>query len=159
MTYMHTSGGRADIGNYFASSDGNRNILSDSCPHAGRHVMLVQHNGIELCVVEQMLRALGCCVTTASEVGQAMLHFIRDRHDLIVSELDLPGLSGFQLAQRIKIHAPDTRIVLLTARCQAEVAACMNTRVVDGWLFKPFRLQALGEMLRKLAFSDTYAEC
>jgi two-component system capsular synthesis sensor histidine kinase RcsC len=158
MNHMHTPGG-ADIGHYFGNADGRSNILSDSCPDVGRHVMLVQHNGIELCVLKEMLSALGCCVTTASEVGKAILYFVRDRHDLIISELDLPGLSGFQLAQRMKIHAPDTRIVLLTARCQAEVAAYMNTRVVDGWLFKPFRLQTLGEMLRKLAFSDTYTRC
>lgn len=147
MSDMHTPGELVDIGDYYVSADGRCNLLSDLCLHAGHHVMLVQHRGVKLCAIEEMLYALGYRVTTVSEVGKAILYFVRDRHDLIIAEFDMPGFSGFQLARRIKIDSPATRIVLLTARCQAEVAAYMDARVVDGWLFKPFRLQVLGDML------------
>jgi CheY-like chemotaxis protein len=117
---------------------------------AAQHVMLVQPRGIELRAMAEMLDALGYRVTRVSQSGKALLYFGRELSDIVISELDLPQLNGYQLAHHIKNFQPHTRILLTTARCQAEVVDYMQTHVVDGWLFKPFRLNVLGDMLKSL---------
>ncbi|MEJ2659717.1 MAG: response regulator [Desulfobacteraceae bacterium] len=128
------------------------------CPHDGihpgqgaaqdrmlndRHVMLVQSGAIELRAVAEMISALGYRVTPIEESGRALLYFGRKPCQLVISELDLPQFNGYQLARCIRRYSPRTRILLMTACCQAEVADYMKDRVVDGWLFKPFGIDEL----------------
>jgi len=135
--------------------DGLHNRAGKSRPRlsTGRHVMVVQKRAIELKAMAEMLSTLGCRVTPAAESGKALLYFGREPCELVISELDMPQLNGFQLARRIRKHAPQTRILLMTACCQAEVADLMASQVVDGWLFKPFRLSVLSDMLNSVNWS------
>lgn len=111
-------------------------------------VMLVQQRVIELRAMAGMLSVLGYRVTAAVDTGKALLWFGRQPSDLFISDLDMPQLNGFQLAWYIRRHSPQTRIILMTACCQAEVVEYMDNRVVDGWLFKPFGISALGDILK-----------
>lgn len=113
-------------------------------------VMLIQPHAIESQVVAGMLSVLGYRVARAADVGNALFWFGKQPCELIISELDMPFLNGFQLARYFRRHSPQTRILLMTACCQAEVIDYMDGRVVDGWLFKPFDLGALNDMLEKL---------
>jgi DNA-binding NarL/FixJ family response regulator len=53
------------------------------------------------------------------------------------------------LASRIKQSFPETRAVIMTARCHAEVLQQI-TSVADGWLFKPFSRDDLRRTLHGL---------
>ena len=116
-------------------------------PSNNGHVMLVQRRAVELQVMAEILSLLGYRITAVEESGKALLYFGRAPCELVISELDMPQLNGFQLARRIRKRSPQTRILMMTACCQAEVVNYMDGRVVDGWLFKPFRLEVLKNML------------
>jgi two-component system response regulator FlrC len=120
----------------------------------GHHVMLVQRRAIELQVMVEMLNVLGYRVTTAKDCGKALLRFSREPCEVVICELDMPDFNGFQLAQLIRKHSPRTHILLMTACCQAEVVDYMDRGVVDGWLFKPFRIDAINDMLKGLFDSE-----
>ena len=119
----------------------------------GRHVMLVQRRAIELQAMAGILSVLGYRVTAAEESGKALFYFGREPCELVISELDMPQLNGFQLARCIRKHSPRTRILMMTACCQAEVAGYMNSQIVDGWLFKPFRMSVLSDMLKEVGWT------
>jgi DNA-binding NtrC family response regulator len=119
-------------------------------PHIGRRVMLVQRRHIELRAMAEMLGVLGYRVTPAEESDEALFHFRKAPCEMVISELDMPYLNGFQLARCIRQLAPRTPILMMTACCQAEVVDYMDARVVDGWLFKPFGMQALRDMLESV---------
>ena len=122
-------------------------------PSNGRHVMLVQRRTIELQAMAGILSVLGYRVTAAEECSKALFYFGREPCELVISELDMPQLNGFQLARCIRKHSPRTCILMMTACCQAEVADYMNSHVVDGWLFKPFRLSVLSDMLKEVGWT------
>jgi len=122
-------------------------------PLNGRHAMLVQRRTIELQAMAGILSVLGYRVTAVEESGKALWYFGREPCELVISELDMPQLNGFQFARRIRKHSPQTRILLMTACCQAEVADYMDSQVVDGWLFKPFRLNVLSDMLKEVEWT------
>jgi CheY-like chemotaxis protein len=127
-----------------------REIRCNEQPFAGRHVLVVQQRPVELQAVSGMLAALGFCVSTVSESGKALLKLNQKPFALILSDLDMAQLNGFQLAWYFRRHSPQTRILLMTARCQAEVVDFLKSDIVDGWLFKPFRLEELSNMLHHL---------
>jgi two-component system cell cycle sensor histidine kinase/response regulator CckA len=123
-----------------------------------RHVMLVQNGAIELRAVTEMISVLGYRVTPIEESGDALSCVNREPCDVVIIEQNLRQINGYQLARRIRRYSPRTRILLMTACCQAEVADCMNDRVVDGWLFKPFGIEALNDMLENVQDSGQEAE-
>jgi len=53
--------------------------------------------------------AVGC-------VEDALAAYDVGRHDLVVTEQDLPGSSGLELVRELRDRAPDVRVVMLTAR-------------------------------------------
>lgn len=122
-----------------------------------RHVMLVQRPSIELQAMAEMLSVLGYCVIPVEDSAAALLYFDREPCEMVISELGMPQVNGFQLAQWIRRHSPQTRILIMTACCQAEVVDYMESQVVDGWLFKPFGLAALNHMLQSVKNSQPKA--
>ena len=124
-----------------------------------RHVMLVQQSGaIELQAVTEMISVLGYRVKPIEESGDALSCVCREPCDVAIIELNLRPINGYQLARRIRRHSPGIRILLMTACCQAEVVDYMDDRVVDGWLFKPFGIEALNDMLENVQESKQEAE-
>ncbi len=115
-----------------------------------RRVMLVQRPSIELQAMAEMLSVLGYRVIPIEDSAAALLYFGREPCEMVISELGMPQVNGFQLAQWIRRHSPQTRILIMTACCQAEVVDYMESQVVDGWLFKPFGLVALNHMLQSV---------
>jgi DNA-binding response OmpR family regulator len=119
-----------------------------SSPADEYRVLLVQRRTIELQNMAEMLQILGYRVTKVSECGKALLYFGREPCRLLICDLDMPHINGFQLACHIRKYSPQTCILLMTASCQAEVVDYMDAGVVDGWLFKPFRMGELHSMLK-----------
>jgi CheY-like chemotaxis protein len=86
-----------------------------------RHVMLVESGTVERRVISEMLSVLGYRVTEAEDSGKALIYFGREPCEAVISELDIPQFNGLQLARCIRKHSPQTRILLMTPCCQAEV--------------------------------------
>jgi len=107
-------------------------------------------------LVTKMIEALGHRVETAENGADALNRFAAGRHDLVVTDLEMPELDGYALAARIKEYFSDVKIVVMTGKCQAEVVEMMDSGVVDAWLFKPFGLTKLFEVLGDLQSHRKY---
>lgn len=59
--------------------------------------------------------------------------------DLLLSDIEMPGMSGMQLAADFRLHRPRTKVLLMSGRNYRQ--ACLE----QGWQFipKPFGLQDL----------------
>jgi CheY-like chemotaxis protein len=61
----------------------------------------------------------------------------------VITDYDMPVLNGHQLACRVKMQRPETRVVIMTGNIRNQAAEMMAANDVDGWLFKPFDLDEL----------------
>lgn len=73
---------------------------------AGKRLLLINKDRTHLDVLETYSSRLGICVTTASSSEGALLALEQSIQqervfDAVISDLDIPGLSGLQLAQKI----------------------------------------------------------
>jgi DNA-binding response OmpR family regulator len=94
------------------------------------------------------LTSSGFAVTWVQTGAEAVLAMAGRRPDLVLLDLGLPDIDGVALSRRLRELAPDTVIVVLTARtAEFEVIVALDAGV-DDYLTKPFRLAELLARLR-----------
>ncbi len=109
--------------------------------------MVVDDNLIVQNIAARMLKKMGYIVSTANEGGDAIFQFQRVAHDLLLTDLQMPVINGYQLARRIKMAFPSTKVAIMTALNLNEVAPMIKDSTIDSWLFKPFNFKDLKAML------------
>lgn len=76
---------------------------------ASAHVLVVDDEPMLLSVMQRLLKRLGHRVTIAPDGATALACLVRDRFDVIVSDLMMPGMSGKALAARLAVEQPELR--------------------------------------------------
>ncbi|HEV8310898.1 MAG TPA: GAF domain-containing protein [Methylomirabilota bacterium] len=88
-----------------------------------------------------MLRLAHHEVTVASQGSEGIERFRTAPFDLVLTDLAMPGLSGWQVAQAVKAHRPDVPVVLVTGWGVELPAEQLRANGVDRVMTKPFRIE------------------
>ena len=99
--------------------------------------------------LERRFRFEGFQVTTAERGEEALDILANLEPDLILLDVMLPGLSGFEVAERIR-HVSNVPILMLTAKDSVEDRVSGLERGADDYLVKPFELPELMARVRAL---------
>ncbi|MET0328594.1 MAG: response regulator transcription factor, partial [Luteimonas sp.] len=70
--------------------------------------------------------------------------------DLLVTDIEMPGLTGLELAQRIQRHALPVRVVIVTTFARAGFLRRALDAGVGGYLLKDAPAEQLAEALRRV---------
>jgi two-component system, cell cycle response regulator DivK len=81
---------------------------------AEKHILIVDDYADALDIWARYLRALGYRVSTAADGAEAIAQAERLLPDLIVLDLELPRVSGFDVARRLR-NNPETQFIPLIA--------------------------------------------
>ena len=83
----------------------------------GRKVLVVDDEPLVLDVVATMLEELGCDVETAHTGADALNRLGSEEHiDILLADINMPGLDGRKLAYRAKQMRPELNVLLLSGR-------------------------------------------
>ena len=94
-------------------------------------------------VLSDMLAGNGYDVESCAD-GQEALNSANDRsYDLIVLDVMLPSLDGFEVAARLRRSGTDTPILMLTARDELSDKVMGLKSGADDYLTKPFEAEEL----------------
>ena len=95
----------------------------------------------------RMLGPLGYAVTALTSSIEALALVTADpgAFDLLITDLDMPKLSGMELIARVRVLRPDLPIILCTGLAEFEDRARADEMRIDGIVLKPFRLADLAE--------------
>jgi two-component system response regulator DesR len=74
----------------------------------------------------------------------------RLKPDVLVTDIEMPGLSGLELAQRIQRHELPTKVVIVTTFASAGFLRRALDAGVSGYLLKDAPAEDLAEALRKV---------
>lgn len=81
-------------------------------------VMLVDDDPDITVVFGDQLKSAGIIVDTFTNAEDALKHFIKSHYsyyDLVVTDIRMPGLNGFELYQQLKAFEPNLRFLFITA--------------------------------------------
>ncbi|WP_175835525.1 hybrid sensor histidine kinase/response regulator AtsR [Burkholderia anthina] len=122
--------------------------------HRHRRALVVDDNDNARETLGAMLSALGLDADLCGTGHEGIARFEAGHYALVVLDLELPDLSGFEVAQRIRMVAQpddDGRFPSLLGVSAYESAALrQNRRVFDAFLPKPVHLSELGALVEKL---------
>jgi CheY-like chemotaxis protein/nitrogen-specific signal transduction histidine kinase len=107
--------------------------------------LLIVEDNVELLVLMQQLFSRDYHVLTAANGKEALSVIGTHELDLIVSDVMMPVMDGYELTRRLK-NDPDTRhmpIILLTAKTQEEDREEALTIGADDYVTKPFKMRDL----------------
>jgi DNA-binding response OmpR family regulator len=112
--------------------------------------ILVVDDDLELLgLIGFALRQAGYLVITAADGGEALTMFDREQPDLVILDVNLPVLNGFEVCRRIRTEAT-TPIMMLTVRSSEEDQVHGLDGGADDYLTKPFSPRTLLARVRAL---------
>ena len=94
-------------------------------------------------LLSDALRISGYDVATEADGLAALNTLARERFDLVISDINMPKLDGFELLERLRGRADETPVLLLTARDERGDVAEGFRKGADDYLTKPFGLEEL----------------
>ena len=118
----------------------------------GKHILIVDDYPDALDIWALYLRSLGYRVSTAGDGAAALAQAERLHPDLIVLDLELPLISGFEAARRLRAN-PDTQSIPLIAATGYSHATQLDRARAAGFdhiVIKPCDPDALVEEIERL---------
>jgi DNA-binding response OmpR family regulator len=115
------------------------------------HILAVEDEPAMAELLQAALSEEGYLVTLAADGAQALQLGQTSRFDLILLDLMLPGVNGFEVVQRLRKTRIQTPILVLTARdAPADVVKALDSGA-DDYLTKPFSLKVLLARVRAVS--------
>jgi two-component system OmpR family response regulator len=99
-------------------------------------------------LVQVALRFHGLAVTTAATGADALRRAVVDRPDLVVLDVMLPDLDGFEVCRRLRAGGNDVPVIFLTARDTPSDTVTGLALGGDDYVPKPFSVEALVARVR-----------
>src|SRR5690606_25378351 len=100
-------------------------------------ILVVDDDPDLLSVIEFALQQAGFLVVKASDGEAALRAFEREHPDLALLDVNMPKLSGFELAQKLREHS-SIPIMMLTVRGEENDVVRALSLGADDYLTKPF---------------------
>ena len=120
----------------------------------GTLVLVVDDHPINRMVMRSQLATLGYAVETADDGEQALEMWHSGRYALVLTDCNMPRLSGYDLSRRIRASEaerdlPRTPVVACSANAlRGVVESCLEAGM-DDYLAKPTGLAALAETMQR----------
>jgi CheY-like chemotaxis protein len=111
-------------------------------------VLLADDDPRVLSVVSRYLDLEGYDMSTVSDGEAAVTTATRDRPDLIILDIMMPGIDGIEACRRIRANPATSQIPVLMFSALSEEAEIARLAGADGMLPKPFNLPALAEAVK-----------
>jgi two-component system OmpR family response regulator len=122
-----------------------------------RRVLVVDDEPNIRDLVEVALRFHGFAPVGAATGEEALRHLKAERPDLIVLDVMLPDMDGFEVCRRLRADGHDVPVIFLTARDTPSDTVTGLTLGGDDYVTKPFSIDALVARVRAVLRRTTPA--
>ena len=99
--------------------------------------------------LQQELAKDGYEVTTAEDGESALRHLRESPPDLVLLDIQLPGIGGLEVLEKIKAAEPDVVVIMITAYGMVDTAVRAMRAGAYDYLNKPFNLEGVKLSIRK----------
>ena len=114
-------------------------------------ILVAEDHPVNRRLLQEQLVLLGQHVVLAESGGRALEHFHTTPFDLILTDLDMPGMDGRMLARALRAQGAGIPILAVTAHVsEQDRIACLEAGI-DEVMIKPLSIQTLDRVLATYA--------
>ena len=114
-----------------------------------KRILVVDDNDEIRYMVSKILSRMGYEVLSANSGTNGLNLFMKNQFDLVITDFDMPGIDGWNLAFHIKENSPSTLVILMTGADKNDFPDAFSQSPVDQLLFKPFGYGEIEETIQK----------
>nr|WP_321513970.1 ABC transporter substrate binding protein [uncultured Pseudodesulfovibrio sp.] len=134
-----------------AENQNNNGSTANGSSSVGAHILFVEDDQDQLQTTPRLLETMGCTVVAMDNPATAVDLVANGKHEfnLVITDYDMPEISGTQLATRLAGIEPDLPIILVSGREDAASAASHlpNIRRV---VIKPYDKKDLSQAINSV---------
>ena len=121
-------------------------------PGYPKSILAVDDDPVLRAFADAELAVGGARVTTARDGAAAMQHIANENFDVIVLDLEMPNMTGFQVLQQLRAahRTASLPVVILTSRDDAEAAVKAFDAGATAYAMKPVNWERLRQRVREV---------
>jgi two-component system, cell cycle sensor histidine kinase and response regulator CckA len=127
-------------------------------PDQPLHILLVDDEQLLRRSFGRLLRQHGFQVTEAAGGAEALTLYATGQHDLVILDLDMPGMSGEATQLELLRRSPNARIMFASGHADPQREQAVRERGARAFLQKPYEIEVLvstiHQVMRESAFPD-----
>lgn len=118
-----------------------------------KRILIVDSSAQIRKMLTETLDEAGYDVVAASDGNEALEKMSHQHADMIISDLDLPGVGGVDLIQQIRSKKENrfVPIIMLTVEDAALLREQGKAAGISGWLVKPFRPESVLSVVKLIS--------
>lgn len=132
--------------------------MLQTTPMKPLNVWLVDDDASIRWVLERALRQGGMAPTAFDHADTALAALRRDRPDVLITDIRMPGRSGLELLTEIRDNQPDLPVIVMTAHSDLDSAVAAYQGGAFEYLPKPFDIDQAVDLVRRAAQQKTRVE-
>src|SRR6516225_2846941 len=114
------------------------------------HILVVDDEPIIRESLAELLTQEGFAVTVCGSAEEALVGARQSRFDVALCDVQLPGMDGLELLDRMLKISPETLVLLITAYGTIDNAVAAFQRGAQDYLMKPILLDEVLAKIRRL---------
>lgn len=115
-----------------------------------RLILIVEDDARLLAAMELILKREGYEVETAGSAEAALKLLGQRDHDVLITDLKLPGIDGMELMRSARKYRPEMSIIMTTAYATVDSAVQAMKEGAEDYVAKPFNLDEIRIIVRKV---------
>ena len=132
-----------------------QNINTEQSELVPINVLLIEDNKINQLVTQKALMKLNCNIEIVETGSEALNLITKDAFDLIVTDINLPDISGFEITKKIRNSNIKTPVFAVTAYSYDEIKLQAIESGIDEIFVKPFKSEELSAKIREYIYDDS----
>ncbi len=124
--------------------------FSGNTDFTGMQILLVEDNQINVLVAKQLLMRWKIMVDVAQNGKDALVWVQRKKYDLILMDLQMPQMDGFESAATMRKGGIQTPIFALSANDNSDAREKVLASGMNDYISKPFKPAELAEKINAI---------
>lgn len=113
-------------------------------------ILVVEDNKINQVVTKKIIERKSYICSIVESGYEALNLLTTESFDLILMDINMPNIDGYETSKRIRAAGIETPIIALTAYQRSEVEAQAKDCGISDVIIKPFSPEILFEMIEKV---------
>ncbi|WP_104912362.1 hybrid sensor histidine kinase/response regulator [Pseudomonas sp. LG1D9] len=123
------------------------------------NVLVAEDNPVNQVLMKEQLERIGCTVDVVPDGVQALLQLELKAYDVLLTDVNMPLIDGYELADTLRQRDVDMPIIGVTANALREEGEHCIRVGMNSWLSKPMDIQGLYLCLRSVLDPAVFQAC